>query len=272
MDFTKEVKDILKKEIRCKADYANTINGIKEKMMEAAKKSKYDINKMGFFYRGDSNQAPLCPKIFLNKSCLSSEGSRFREKFELNKNTNETELHFLCRLQHECDCTRLLDFSTEPSVALRFACGRDNENYDKRVTMIYTDHIKENNHDYLDDEVATLLKMVKSDDLCNFDEKEKRQLSKDYFIVLTDLLNDIERCKRQKGAFLFPGNFSNINTPVCYDEKVAHRLSRSIGRGKDYIGYIVNIPIDKKYVKQLRNELDKTKDYSIKHLMVENDC
>lgn len=269
MDFKKDVKDILTNEIHCKADYTDSINRIQEKMIESARHSNYNIDNMRFFYRGDSKHAPLCPKIFLDKSCLSTEGSRFREKFKLNKNAEETELHFLCRLQHEFDCTRLLDFSTDSLVALRFACGRDSENYEKRVTMIYTDHIKENNYDYLDDEVATLLKMVKSDNLCNFDEKEKRQLSKDYFIVLTDLLNDIERCKRQKGAFLFPGNFRSINTPVCYEKKVAHRLSRSIGRGKDYIGYIVNIPIDQNYVGQLRKELDETKKYSIKYLLAE---
>lgn len=269
MDFTKDVKKILEQEIQSIADYKMVVEQIQEKMLESAKHSNYNIDNMRFFYRGDSNDAPLCPKIFRNNSCLSSEGSRFRKKFKLNKNVNENELHFLCRLQHEYDCTRLLDFSTDPLVALRFACGHDNENYDKRITMIYTDHIKENNQEYLDDEVATLLKMVKSDELCDFDEKEKRQLSKDYFIVLTNLLHDVERCKRQKGAFLFPGNFSNINTPVCYEKKVAHRLSRSIGRGKDYIGYIVNIPIDKKYVEQLRNELDKTENYSIKHLLAE---
>lgn len=50
-------------------------------------------------------------------------------------------------------------------------------------------------------------------------------------------------------------------------KKVAHKLSTTTGRGESYPGYIANIPIKKEYVKNIREELEKTKEYNIDYLM-----
>lgn len=272
MDFTKEVNDILKEPIDSKYKFEEAVEEIKKRMKCKMKhkseenSENFDTKTADFFYRGDKIGIPLQPKLFFNVACLKAEGRKFREKYEMNQIVNgESELHFLCRLQHCGDCTRLLDFSTDPLVALRFACGRNGENGDKRVTMIYTDHKIE--REIGDENVKTLMKMIRSDNLKNFTSEEKRQLCRDYFIVLPDFLDDIERCRRQSGAFLFPGNFKFSNPHTYPDDKVTHKLSEKIGRGNEYRGFIVNIEIKSEFVEKIRNELEGTKYYSINYLM-----
>lgn len=210
----------------------------------------------------------MCPKLFLDTSCFKVENITFIDRYKNRNDKNETELHFLCNIQHQGRCTRLLDFSTDPLVALRFACGRD-EKCDKRITVFYTDSIKKEEKDFEDEDIKALMKLVMSEDLKNFTEDEKVRISKDYFIELPSFLDDVERCKRQKGAFLFPGNLERIDRDYHENEKVIHKLSETTGRGESYPGYIVNVRIKKEYVKDIRDELEKTEKYKIDYLMCE---
>lgn len=268
MDFKNKVKELLEQPICTIERYSYVIGEIERRMNENAGNDDKAI-KMRSFYRGDKQTAALCPKLFLDKSCFKVENITFIDRYESRNDKTKNEFHFLCNSQHQGRCTRLLDFSTDPLVALRFACGND-DNCNKRITIFYTNSIKRDEKDFEDEDINALMKLVMSVDLKNFTEDEKRRVSKDYFIDCPTFLQDIKRCKRQKGAFLFPGNLENINKAYCGDKKVIHKLSEKYGRGNEYPGYIVNIPIKKEYVRNIRDELEnipKYSEYQIDYLM-----
>lgn len=268
MNLDEEIKKLLTPDINTVERYSYVIDEI-NKIMECKANKDLCGKNMTFFYRGDKETAELCPKLFLDTSCFKVENITFLDRYENRKDKEENELHFLCNSQHQGRCTRLLDFSLDPLVALRFACGRD-EKCDKRITMFYTDSIKRDEKDFVDEDIKALMKLVRSEDLKKFTDNEKNRISKDYFIELPNFLSDVERCKRQKGTFLFPGNLKGINQTYDRNKKVIHMLSKEYGRGKAYPGYIVNIPIKKEYVKKIRDELEKTNEYNIDYLMCED--
>lgn len=242
MNFNDEINELLEVPISTVERYSCVIAEIEAKMKKSLQDNVLAEN-MTSFYRGDIMGSELKPKIF-NTNHFEFEAKNFKIQYKQRKKECESELHFLCRSQHEYEniYTRLLDFSKNALVALRFACGREDENEDKKVTIFFTNVMREKD---FEEDSKVFMKLVKSDNLKGFTQKEKEHISKDHFIYLPEMLDDIERCKRQEGAFLFPGNLKYIDTPHNKNKKVAHKLSTTTGRGEKYPGYIVNIPIKK---------------------------
>lgn len=260
------INELLKIKIDTVKGYIDVIDVIDKIKKRLCYINNNHYENMDFFYRGDKSTAKLCPKIFLNQNCLDFEARTFKERFACREDKTENELHYLCNSQHQGRCTRLLDFSKDPLVALRFACGRD-EKCNKRITIFYTNSIKRDEKDFEDEDIKALMKLVMSEDLEDFTDDEKRRVSKDYFIDFPGLLYDVERYNRQGGAFLFPGNLEQVDRDYHGNKKVIHKLSEKTGRGQSYPGYIVNIPIKKEYVKNIRDELEKTEKYNMDYLL-----
>lgn len=200
MDFNKEIEELLAEYISSVNKYVMVIKEIEDKMKESLRNDAIFEN-MTSFYRGDIMDSELKPKIF-NTNRLEFEAKNFKIQYKQRKKECESELHFLCRSQHEYEktYTRLLDFSKNALVALRFACGREDENEDKKVTIFFTNVIREKD---FEEDSKVFMKLVKSDNLKDFTPKEKEHISKDHFIYLPEMLDDIERCKRQERHFCF---------------------------------------------------------------------
>ena len=64
-------------------------------------------------------------------------------------------------MQHYKGNTRLLDFTRDPLVALRFACGEDGDNCRKKVTVYVAESIDLS--DGKNNKGQELMKLVKSD-------------------------------------------------------------------------------------------------------------
>lgn len=90
--------------------------------------SKQNAKKLNAYFRGDKQNSNVQCKLF-RCGKLSDEAKLFDEWKndwqESGEKLSNDEFENLIRMQHEEKTfTRLLDFSTDPKVALRFACGR----------------------------------------------------------------------------------------------------------------------------------------------------
>lgn len=104
------------------------------------------INENEIYYRGeaaDYKENKLLPKVF--RKDLKSGERLFCEQDEYNRalrqrpeefDNNMTRLDILSKMQHFGIATRLLDYTTNPLVALYFACQEDNSD-DGYVYLMY---------------------------------------------------------------------------------------------------------------------------------------
>lgn len=228
-----------------------------------------------FFYRGDCFCAKTQSNLFrygnLNNEAASFEMWK-KEHWEIcKKYPNEFEQ--LAYMQHHQGNTRLLDFTEDPLVALRFACGRIGENCRKKVTIYNTDLVQYNGRDE-DERIQSYLRLIKSRSL---KEQYEKTWNKDLFVKMGE---NFPRIKRQKGLFLLMGNFTtaelmgeNIKEEgdggddKGHKRKVKHELSATKGRGDNYDGYVGILGIAADCVGRIRDELEQETSYRMDYLM-----
>lgn len=223
-----------------------------------------------YFYRGDKFCTPVQSKVFRYGN-LKNENIMFQKwqeqcyakEIKVCNCKHKGSLCCLAYMQHYNECgTRLLDFTRDPLVALRFACGKEGEDCRKKVTIYVTESIK------IDEKPGigkSLMKLVCSDYEMNCGDKNEH-IGKDYFIEVDKTFPRIEQ---QDGLFLFMGNRKDtVETDPEYKHKVEHELSYN-GRGKEYKGYVGVLNISPSAVKGIREELESDEKYKMDYLMSE---
>ncbi len=224
------------------------------------------------FFRGDKADAVLCSHFMQRKDFVKREHLVFEDWIKENPCYDQNDFISLAIQQHYCDNTkkgtRLLDFSQDILVALRFACGRtDNPNSDAKITVDISQYDEKQSARAAD----ALLKLVKQPeiiDLSAFDKDELNSIKGDYFYVID---SSMERIVRQKGCFLLFGNLTDEELKTgkirVHKTKKVHCLSENIGRGEDYPGYIGTIHVDPGSIDSILKELERSKSYNIDYLM-----
>lgn len=269
MSMNIKFPEIFEPDITSVSDFVEKIKSFKDKIGH---------DDWRFFYRGDR----YCAKVqsnFFRYGNIDDEAENFRKWLERRKdcvtNCYETEALFeqLALMQHYQSNTRLLDFSEDPKVALRFACGKTGDDCRKKVTIYNTDYIslKDPKRDSILSSFLELVKHKEGKADPNFFEKNREVLSKDYFV---EMESDFPRIKRQKSLFLLMGNFPTVfwdgnDCPYDNEKKVKHELSPTIGRGENYEGYVGVLSISPDCVSSIRKELEQTTCYRMDYLMVE---
>ncbi len=273
MNQNDELKRYFDKDVTSVSDYMCRIREINDYIMKKNKNWKA-------FYRGDCYCTKTQSKFF-REGELSCENRYFEEWKENNQKllkAEDSEFIKLAKMQHYCGYTRLLDFSKDFLVALRFACGEKKDMYcPKKVTLYNTDYI-EYEDGVPNNVIDAFMRMVTSNtQLNNIIDGDESILSKDYFVDIPldeNENSDFERIKRQKGLFLLMGNFRSYNinrgkTSRFSNTKVKHELSPTVGRGRNYEGYVGVLRISPYHVDEIREKLERQEKYSMKYLMAD---
>ena len=277
MDLAELFSEIFSSDVTSVDDYGERIDAIKRhtKNMSSSNLKSY--------YRGDLYCTPIQSKFF-REGRIEDEARNFFNytkvhEEELNKflegdlydSYGDTfkDIMRLSYMQHYESNTRLLDFSKDPYVALRFACGAKTSCMcPKKVTIYCTSSIG-----CTTDEDQRVLRnfmgLVKSD-TNSVSHLDPDILKKDYFI---ELPLSFPRIDHQKDIFLLMGNFTT--TELCsgkineHQTKVKHELSPTTGRGESYEGFVGVLRIAAQSVDEIREELESTEKYNMKYLMEE---
>lgn len=261
LEFPKELRPLFENPVTSLEDYRQKIDEI----------TKYVAEKeqgKGLYYRGDEAATNVQCKLFSAK-LLSQETERFN-KWKKNCCTRECgakkvgDIFCLAAKQHYNGTTRLLDFSTDPYVALRFACGSGKTNaVDRIVTVFVTDckviDVEKDGYQ----KSSQLMRLVEDDKVA-----DNKIFRKDHFIQMPRFF---DRINRQKGLFLFMGNFADEERecamPRYREEKVSHSLSAKTGRGVIYTGFVGTLKIPANVCNDIRTELEAIQEYKIEYLL-----
>lgn len=264
MSLQKIIPDVFSSDVTSVSDYKERIKKIQEYCKNIGE------NDWGTFFRGDK----YCAKTqshFFREGNIADEAQNFEDwKQLIITNAEELdEFDQLAYMQHYQGNTRLLDFTKDSLVALRFACGESGDNCRKKVTIYCTNYLLLKTDDQKRQEVlGSYLRLIKDKPPIDGDEE---QWKKDIFV---EVEQNFPRIKRQKGLFLLMGNFTteellgySTDSAKNMRKKVTHELSPNIGRGETYPGYVGVLTIAAGSVEKIRKELEQTTCYQINYLM-----
>ncbi len=265
-EFTEEYISI---EIKDVSAYLNYIKDIRNK-------SEFSNSSVQMFFRGQEDSSwPVEPSIF-RKNMISIEHLLIQKSLQRNpfefKNMTDT-FEILTKLQHYGMCTRLLDVTTNPLVALFFACQKCKENdsiqictdsnqefEEKKGIVLFRQTYTTTPDDtyvriisaltkmdlYKENDLMSICRKLYSERIIDKSKSESYQneefekflqiIQKNHF-VSPDFSN--ERLIKQSGAFLLPGSFF---VSVDHDKKksLITKAKQNLREEFDVTQFVIN--------------------------------
>lgn len=261
----KELKN--RKKITCVADYlavlkkeVHEVFTESERFFRGLSKTQYIESDYPSIYRSPDNDPKYEPYIKYEHEMFYDFVSRFPEQFSSCKNTFE----HLVMMQHYGFPTRLLDVTSNPLVALYFACvdrhGEVNKNEDGAVTIYDIPNRQIKN--YNSDTVTILSNLARIDEaykpvqalynrICRYVKENKFEnmflaRCKDDLDTLYDILEAISKYEFNKIIEEIKKDMMQLSPD---DNCTANLLSKAENRKKEYFNK------QQKKLKQLKQEI-----------------
>lgn len=193
------------------------------------------------YFRGHSNKlfAPI-PSIYRNKNLLENENVIFKEfilKTPSDFLNEKTALEKLVKMQHYGLPTRILDITSNPLVALYFACIGNNSPKNKKDGQVLAFKIPRRDIKYYDsDTVSIIANLAKRNK--NFKIEDIRNLGLDKFNQQDEIAYLLHEIKEEKSYFQNIINENDIERVVAV--KVKQSNSRIIKQSGAFLLFGIN--------------------------------
>lgn len=205
------------------------------------------------FYRGQSVDKPLVPNVFREKCFIDNEGEIYNEI--INKKPEEFSnckctFDYLVKMQHYGTPTRLLDITSNPLVALYFACSENPQ----KPTVYCLDIPVRLMKNYNSDSVTILSTMAR------FDELSKNEVLKavDFITKVREVIRTvlIEKLKLELNRL---GIQQNDDTESRISNIRDLALPEILSKLRDDSRFWINIEVSE-FSEIIREVINKTRD------------
>ena len=190
----------------------NQVNSVKDYLDYLKRYTKYGASE-NLYFRGQlSKFIDMKPSVARKNEYLKNEAKLYKE----NRNANKSIIQNLARMQHDGVPTRLLDFTTDPLVALFFAT-QESLREDSSIYIFIRPNIDANSLEIkFSSFIATQQNRNLSTIVNKFNDdfheslsltRAKEIISKGLFIQPNTVVDEEnKRMLKQKGTFAIPGN------------------------------------------------------------------
>jgi hypothetical protein len=256
-------------------DGMDSINKYLEEIKKAVESSGVDLNQYEVFYRGESKEHDTTTPGIFRDNYLENEHKIFRElelRYPNIFDNAKTTIDKLAIMQHYGLPTRLLDFTTNPLIALYMAL--DNHKVDKFSPMVKIVLVNKEKIKYYDSDTVTVLANFAKIEKLNLDFQKNHlywivEMLLEYFEVKSNYID--KKITRTRTDIDEKKVITRLSEHRLYDDthEELHKVLKSLinlHNSSQDVSFIDFIDIAKNASNELKYALAEGLNYSFSHI------